>query len=157
MREYVIENAFRDEVKRQGGLALKFTSQTMNGVPDRLVLLPDGKCGFCELKAPGKMMRPLQVKRKMQLEALGFPVFCVDRFEQIRPVIQAIRDYTPGSNTEGIGAKIPVLQKVMEAVEEMGDVGFMEYDEFAAKYGDPFPEFHKLTEDEIRECERRLM
>lgn len=157
MREYVIENAFRDEVKRQGGLALKFTSQTMNGVPDRLVLLLDGKCGFCELKAPGKMMRPLQVKRKMQLEALGFPVFCVDSFDQIHPVIQAIRDYTPGDSTEGIGAKIPILRCVMEEVEEMGDVGFMEYDEFAARYGDPFPEFHKLTEDEIRECEDRLM
>lgn len=157
MREYVIENAFRDEVKRQGGLALKFTSQTMNGVPDRLVLLPDGKCGFCELKALGKMMRPLQVKRKMQLEALGFPVFCVDSFDQIRPVIQAIRDYTPGSSTGGVGAKIPALRKVMEAAEEMGDVGFMEYDEFAAKYGDPFLEFHKLTEAEILECEKRLM
>jgi hypothetical protein len=38
MREYVIEDAFRDEVARRGGLALKFTSQTMNGLPDRLVL-----------------------------------------------------------------------------------------------------------------------
>ena len=85
MREYVVEQAFRDEVKKQGGLALKFSSQTMNGVPDRLVLLPGGHVGFCELKAPGKMMRPLQVKRKIQLEELGFPVYCVDRFEQIRP------------------------------------------------------------------------
>lgn len=157
MREYVVEQAFRDEVSRQGGLALKFTSQTMNGVPDRLVLLPNGKCGFCELKAPGRMMRPLQVKRKQQLEALGFPVFCVDSFDQIKPVIQAIRDYNPGDSTEGVGAKIPVLERVMQLAEEMGDIGFMEYDEFAAKYGDPFPEFHKLTEEEIRECEERLM
>lgn len=157
MREYVIEQAFRDEVARQGGLALKFTSQTMNGVPDRLVLLPGGKCGFCELKAPGKMMRPLQVKRKLQLEELGFPVFCVDSFEQIKPVIRAIREYTPGDSTEGVGAKIPVLERVMHRADAMGDVGFMEYDEFAAKYGDPFPEFHKLTEEEIWECEERLM
>ena len=149
MREYVVEKAFRDEVVRQGGLALKFTSQTMNGVPDRLVLLPNGKAGFVELKAPGKMMRPLQVKRKMQLEELGYPVFCVDRFEQIRTVIEAIRNYIPGSSTEGIGAKIPVLEKVMAVVEERGDIGFMEFDEFAARYGDPFPEFHRLTEGEI--------
>lgn len=149
MREYVVEKAFRDEVVRQGGLALKFTSQTMNGVPDRLVLLPNGKAGFVELKAPGRMMRPLQVKRKMQLEELGYPVFCVDRFEQIRPVIDAIRNYIPGSPTEGIGAKIPVLEKVMSIVEERGDVGFMEFDEFASRYGDPFPEFHSLSEVEI--------
>ena len=157
MREYVIEQAFREEVKRQGGLALKFTSQTMNGVPDRLVLLPEGKCGFCELKAPGKMMRPLQVKRKMQLEALGFPVFCVDSFDQIKPVIDAIRTYRPGNSTEGIGAKIPVLQRVMEAAKEMGDVDFMEYDEFAARYGDPFPEFHQLTKEEIEASEDAFM
>ena len=46
MREYVIEDAFRDEVTRRGGLALKFTSQTMNGLPDRLVLLLGGKAAF---------------------------------------------------------------------------------------------------------------
>ena len=90
MREYVIEDAFRDEVAKRGGLALKFTSQTMNGLPDRLVLLLGGKAAFVELKAPGKTMRPLQIKRKEQLEALGFPVFCVDRFEQIQPVLDAI-------------------------------------------------------------------
>jgi hypothetical protein len=123
----------------------------MNGVPDRLVLLPNGKAGFCELKAPGKQMRPLQVKRKQQLEALGYPVFCVDSFEQIRPVIDAIRNYEPGSSTEGIGAKIPVLKKVMEAVEQMDEKEFYEYDEFASRFGDPFPEFHALTETEIEE------
>lgn len=69
MREYVVEDAFRDEVKRRGGLALKLTSQTMNGLPDRLVLLLGGKTAFVELKSPGKIMRPLQVKRKEQLEA----------------------------------------------------------------------------------------
>jgi hypothetical protein len=40
-------------------------------------------------------MRPLQVKRKEQLESLGFPVFCVDRFEQIRPVLDAIASWQP--------------------------------------------------------------
>ena len=80
MREYVVEQAFRDEVKKQGGLALKFSSQTMNGVPDRLVLLPGGHVGFCELKAPGKMMRPLQVKRKIQLEETSVVFSCFPPF-----------------------------------------------------------------------------
>lgn len=144
MREYVVEQAFRDEVKKQGGLALKFSSQTMNGVPDRLVLLPGGHIGFYELKAPGKMMRPLQVKRKMQLEELGFPVYCVDRFEQIRPVIDAIRGYHPGDSTEGVGAKIPILKAVEDMVEQMGDVEFREYDAVAAKYGDQFSDFDDI-------------
>ena len=43
---------------------------------------------FVELKAPGKKMRPLQVKRKTQLEALGFLVYCVDGIEQIEEVLK---------------------------------------------------------------------
>ena len=82
MRENEVEKAFVDAVKEAGGKAVKFTSQTMNGVPDRLVLMPCGKCAFVELKAPGKQMRRLQRKRREQLLALGFPVFCVDRPEQ---------------------------------------------------------------------------
>ncbi len=74
MRENEVEKQFVEAVRAAGGQALKFTSQSMNGVPDRLVLLLGGKCAFVELKAPGKQMRILQRKRRQQLEALGFPV-----------------------------------------------------------------------------------
>lgn len=77
----------------------------------------------------------------MQLEELGFPVYCVDRFEQICPVIDAIREYHPGDSTEGVGAKIPILKAVEDMVEQMGDVEFREYDAVAAKYGNPFSDF----------------
>lgn len=90
MRESEVEHQFVEAVRAAGGQALKFTSQSMNGVPDRLVLLLGGKCAFVELKAPGKQMRLLQRKRRQQLEALGFPVFCVDRPEQIQPALDAL-------------------------------------------------------------------
>ncbi len=54
----------------------------MAGVPDRLVLLPKGKIYFVELKAPGKKLRPLQLKRKEQLESLGFKVYVIDSYEK---------------------------------------------------------------------------
>ena len=38
MREYVVENEFVKAVKLAGGVAYKLTSQTANGLPDRLVL-----------------------------------------------------------------------------------------------------------------------
>ena len=63
MRENEVEKQFVEAVRAAGGQALKFTSQSMNGVPDRLVLLLGGKCAFVELKAPGKQMRILQRKR----------------------------------------------------------------------------------------------
>lgn len=90
MREKDIEQKFIREVKTRGGLALKFISPNVNGVPDRLVLLPKGNVAFVELKAPGKKMRPLQIKRKIQLESLGFLVYCIDRKEEIEGVIDEI-------------------------------------------------------------------
>ena len=111
MREYVIENEFVKAVKDAGGVAYKLTSQTANGLPDRLVLFFPAKTVFVELKAPGKMLRPLQRKRRYQLMKLGFPVLCIDRLSQIKPCIQAILDWTPGTPfPDGIGAKIPELE-----------------------------------------------
>lgn len=91
MRESMIEAALVREVKRCGGLCPKFVSPGLDGVPDRIVLLPEGHIAFAELKAPGKKPRPLQVKRKRQLESLGFRVYVIDGIEQIGGVIDEIR------------------------------------------------------------------
>ena len=63
MRESVVEKKFAAEVKKRGGLAVKFVSPGFNGVPDRLVLFPGGRMAFVELKAPGETMRPCAKKR----------------------------------------------------------------------------------------------
>lgn len=91
MREKIVEAALKRAVERRGGLCLKFVSPGMDGVPDRIILFRDGRMGFAELKAPGKKMRPLQEKRKRQLEGLGFLVFCVDSVEKIEEVLDAIQ------------------------------------------------------------------
>ena len=77
--------------KNMGGLAPKFISPGFDGMPDRLVLMPKGKIAFAEVKAPDKTMRPLQIKRKRQLEALGFRVYCVDSTEQIGGILGEIQ------------------------------------------------------------------
>lgn len=111
MRENVIENEFVRAVKKAGGMAYKLTSQTANGLPDRLVLFPDAKTIFVELKAPKKILRPLQRKRRYQLMKLGFPVLCINELQQIQPCIDAILNWTPGESfPDGIGAKIPELE-----------------------------------------------
>ena len=91
MREKSIEANLVKAVKNMGGLAPKFISPGLDGVPDRLVLLPGGRMAFIELKAPGKELRPLQVRRKRQLEALGFSVYCIDSPEQIGVIIHEIQ------------------------------------------------------------------
>ena len=90
MQEKYIEQKLIAAVKNMGGIAPKLVSPGFNGMPDRLVLLPMGRIAFIELKAPGKMMRPLQVRRKRQLEALGFLVYCIDSVEQIDEVLRTM-------------------------------------------------------------------
>ena len=122
MREYVVENEFVKAVRKAGGVAYKLNSLTANGLPDRLVLFPLGKTLFVELKAPGKQMRPLQVKRRRQLQNLGFPVLCIDRFSQIKPVIEAVKRWRPGEQfPEGLGATVQELENV-KLPGEMGDM-----------------------------------
>lgn len=91
MREKVIESKLVKAVKSMGGLAPKFVCPGLDGVPDRLVLLPGGNMAFIEVKAPGETMRPLQVRRKRQLESLGFSVYCIDSPEQIGGILSEIQ------------------------------------------------------------------
>ena len=89
--ERTVERRLVNEAQKRGGLALKFVSPGLDGVPDRLVLLPHGRIAFIEVKAPGNTLRPLQVRRKEQLEALGFSVYCLDGIQQIGGILDEIQ------------------------------------------------------------------
>ena len=91
MREKTIEQKLVKATKAVGGIAPKPTCPGWGGVPDRLILLPGKRLAFVEVKGPGEQMRPLQVKRKRQLEALGFSVYCIDHPDQIGGVLDEIR------------------------------------------------------------------
>ena len=70
-----VETLLRKEVKRLGGYAYKFTSPGNNGVPDRIVIFPDGVIWFVELKtAKGKTTR-LQDTQLKRLDKLGQRVY----------------------------------------------------------------------------------
>lgn len=91
MREKDIEQKLVKTVKRKGGLCIKFTSPGMDGVPDRLVLMPKKKMAFIELKATGKKPRPLQIKRMKQLSELGFLCFVLDNTDRIGGMLDEIQ------------------------------------------------------------------
>lgn len=91
MTEKELELMLVKEVKRRGGRAFKFISPGINGVPDRLVLMPGGRVGFVEVKAPGKKMRPNQIKIKGELERLGFLVYCLDNPKDIDGILNEIK------------------------------------------------------------------
>lgn len=78
-----IEEYLRQEVKKRGGIAVKFTSPGSRAWPDRLVLMPDGRGRFIEMKAPGKKPTAQQKLRHRQLASLGWRVAVLDSREAV--------------------------------------------------------------------------
>ena len=90
MRERQIEQKLSLMVKKRGGICPKFVSPGFDGVPDRIVLLPEGRIAFVEVKAPGKKPRPLQLARHALLRRLGFQVYVLDDEKQIGGILDEI-------------------------------------------------------------------
>lgn len=90
MREKDIEKYLTDRVRKTGGRAYKFVSPGNAGVPDRIVLFPEGRITFIELKAPGKKPTPLQMAAGRKIEGLGFSVLVIDSKEGVDQFIQEI-------------------------------------------------------------------
>ena len=90
MLESLIEQHLVKEVNRREGLCLKFNSQSMTGIPDRIILMKNGTVGFVEVKQKGKKPRPLQELRMKQLRQLGFKVYTLDEKEKIGEILDEI-------------------------------------------------------------------
>lgn len=58
MKESYIENYLVRKVKENNGLCLKFVSPGNPGVPDRIVITPDGRTIYVELKTEGWQALP---------------------------------------------------------------------------------------------------
>lgn len=68
MREAKIEQRLRRVLEALGCLVYKFVSPGNNGVPDRIVITPNGGVIFVELKTTEGRLRPEQ---KLQLRRLS--------------------------------------------------------------------------------------
>lgn len=70
-----IEDYLLEKSKKIGGMCVKFTSPGTNGVPDRVIILPEHKTVFVELKAPGEKLRALQRITITKMQSHGAIVF----------------------------------------------------------------------------------
>ena len=75
MRESAIEAKLSKEVKRRGGYTRKWTSPSNRGVPDRIVIWPNGTVHFVELKTDTGRLTKLQTHEHRQIEKVGGVVF----------------------------------------------------------------------------------
>ena len=90
MNEHAIEQHLKKAVEAIGGICWKFTSPGTAGVPDR-ICIHRGRVIFVELKAPGRLPRPIQRRRIHQLTDHGMDVVVVDSIEGAKEVADALR------------------------------------------------------------------
>jgi len=91
VRESRIEKRLVEMVRQSEGIAMKLTSPSNRGVPDRLVLMPGGAMLFVEVKAPGQKLRKLQAHWFDLLESLGFRCEMVDSFEGVDRIVSGLK------------------------------------------------------------------
>lgn len=89
MKERSIEQYFTRRIQTIGGLAMKFTSPGLAGVPDRLVLIK-GRAVFVELKSPTGRVTRRQALMHRRLQGLGFPVEVVRSTADADRLVQAL-------------------------------------------------------------------
>lgn len=90
LSEKALEAYLVKRVKMLGGIALKYSNPTCTGFPDRLLLLPDGRTAWCELKSRGKKPRAVQQARIQQLRELGQAVYVVSSRDEIERMIDSV-------------------------------------------------------------------
>ena len=89
--EKAIERYLVDEVKKLGGVCLKYSNQNMAGFPDRLILLPGARTIWVELKSRGKHTTALQDIRLRTLNKLGYDTYICDSKELVDECLKFYR------------------------------------------------------------------
>lgn len=88
--EREIEAYLVKKVKAMGGIAYKFTSPGRTGVPDRIVVLPNGVLAFVEVKKSSGKLSARQISEIMLLQKLGHWVEVVFSKEQVDELMEAL-------------------------------------------------------------------
>jgi hypothetical protein len=90
MRESKVESHLRRRIEAAGGECWKFTSSGLIGVPDRIVMLPDGRLWFIELKAADGRVSTPQGRRHKTLWALGQKVLVLNTIEAVDQFVDGV-------------------------------------------------------------------
>ncbi|MCL2213435.1 MAG: VRR-NUC domain-containing protein [Oscillospiraceae bacterium] len=93
MSEKQIEKKMCDLIKSRGGLSYKFVSPNDPGVPDRIVITPQGVVWFVELKTEIGGARRLQKWQIERLSATGANVRLLKGWEQVAQFVDEVMPY----------------------------------------------------------------
>ena len=93
VRERDLEHKLVRAVKGAGGLCIKFSCPSLDGMPDRICLFPCGTICFVEVKRRGMKPRPLQLARHEMLRRFGFKVYVLDEEKQMNVLKQFFTEF----------------------------------------------------------------
>lgn len=82
--EKTLEARLRKEIEQRGGMAIKLMSQLHRGLPDRMIIMPQGCIYFVELKSTGEKPTGLQTHCHNQLRNLGHTVYVIDTTQRLQ-------------------------------------------------------------------------
>ena len=88
--EKQIEHRLVQGVKAKGGLCLKFTSPGMPGVPDRIVLTPDGRTIYVELKTQIGSLAKIQKWVISEMQQRGADVRVLKGLDQVKSFLEDV-------------------------------------------------------------------
>lgn len=92
VRERDIERWLVSQIKRMGGEAFKFVSPGNDGVPDRMVCIPDGKIYFIELKTEEGGPSKIQTYQIRRFQKLGCNVRIISGREEAEQFIRMLQE-----------------------------------------------------------------
>lgn len=90
MKESTIEARLVREVKKRGGLCYKFVSPNNPGVPDRIVITPDGKTIYVELKTQLGRLAKIQQWQIGEMRKRGVDVRVLKGMDAVENFVQEI-------------------------------------------------------------------
>ncbi|WP_293009555.1 MULTISPECIES: VRR-NUC domain-containing protein [unclassified Oscillibacter] len=90
MKESAIEAKLVRMVRDRGGLCYKFVSPGNPGVPDRIVITPDGKTIYAELKTEVGRLAAIQKWQITEMQKRGMDVRVLKGLPEVRAFVEEV-------------------------------------------------------------------
>ena len=90
MKESAIEARLVKMVRERGGLCYKFVSPSNPGVPDRIVITPDGRSIYVELKTEIGRLANIQRWQLDEMRKRGADVRVLKGLEEVKAFVREV-------------------------------------------------------------------
>lgn len=92
MKESEIERWLVNQIKDLGGIADKFVSPGNPGVPDRIIVMPNGRVIFAELKTEIGRLSGIQKWQRQRYQKLGVDYRVVKGMKAARELVKELKE-----------------------------------------------------------------